>query len=158
MKIFLKSLGVTFVFYIVQLIVLIFFSGAVHGSYAPLAIYGSWTVIPWAYSVTSDYDISVYILLLPPFLYFIYCIILSYFIAHPYFKKVIILLLIFHSFGIIAALLKIEHGHLVTGNMIFLSYFVSIITLLLYGIIIYKIFENGIRGKAQKVNYIPKSE
>jgi len=92
----------------------VFFSAAGDGSYAPGAVLLGWGIVPWQLDIVP----GAFGFLLPPILYLV-CL----FIAVTAFPRSL-LPLGFHIIGVFIAVVSVKQGHLAVGGWLWMSYIV----------------------------------
>jgi len=100
----------------------VFFSAAGDGSYAPGAVLLGWGIMPWQLRIVP----GAVGFLLPPILYLV-CL----FTVVTVFPRSL-LPLGFHIIGVVIAVINVKHGHLAVGGWLSMSYIVSFLFALGY--------------------------
>ncbi len=100
----------------------VFFSAAGDGSYAPGAVLLGWGIVPWQLGIVP----GAVGFLLPPILYLVFL-----FIIVTVFPRSL-LPLGFHIIGVLFAVISVKQGHLAVGGWLWMSYLVPLLFALGY--------------------------
>ena len=100
----------------------VFFSAAGDGSYAPGAVLLGWGIVPWQLRIVP----GAVGFLLPPILYLV-----CFFTVVTVFPRSL-LPLGFHIIGVVIAVINVKQGHLAVGGWLSMSFVVSFLFALSY--------------------------